>query len=85
MSTPTLALSIAKVPMPEPLIGAVQEVVVETALDLACAFSIRFGIGPSAIGDWSILDVDRFRPLTPIGIRVGVGVNRSPGRCSTDT
>jgi phage protein D len=76
---PTLALSVAKVPMAEPLMDAVQEVVVETTLDLACAFSIRFGIGPTAIGDWSILDVDTFRPLTPIGIRVGVGANPIPG------
>jgi hypothetical protein len=78
MSAPTLALTVAKVPMPQPLVAAVQEVVVETALDLAGAFSIRFGIGPTAIGDWSILDTDPFRPLTPIGIRVGVGVNPIP-------
>jgi phage protein D len=79
VSMPTLALSVAKVPMSEPLVDAVQQVVVETALDLACAFSIRFGIGPTATGDWSILDVDTFRPLTPIGIRVGVGANPIPG------
>ena len=76
---PSLALSISRIPMAEPLVAAVQEVTVETALDLAGAFSIRFGIGPSATGDWSILDSDPFRPLTQIGIRVGVGSNPIPG------
>jgi len=73
VSGASLALTIAKAPMPPPLVDAVQELVVETALDLAGAFSIRFGIGPTAAGDWSILDVDPFKPLAPIGIRVGTG------------
>ena len=73
-----LALSVMKAPMPPPLLDAVQEVVVESALDLAGSFSIRFGIGPNPIGDWSILDLDPFKPLLPIGIRVGTGLMPVP-------
>jgi hypothetical protein len=71
--TNVVALTLLKAPMPPPLVDAVQEVVVESALDLAGSFSIRFGIAPNPIGDWSILDVDPFKPLVPVGIRVGAG------------
>ena len=71
--TNVVALTVMKVPLPPPLVEAVQEVVVESAIDLAGSFSLRFGIAPNPLGDWSILDVDPFKPLVPIGIRVGTG------------
>jgi hypothetical protein len=66
-------LTLAKVPAPGPLIDSLQEVVVETALDVAGAFSMTFGIAPTEGGDWSALGLDLFKPMLPVGIRVGTG------------
>ena len=66
MSMPTLALSIAKVPMPEPLIGAVQEVVVETALDLGVHFiACTTTMGLMGITKDTLIDgIDQFAGVT---------------------
>jgi hypothetical protein len=61
-------------PLPPPLVEAVQEIVVETSLEQASAFHIRFGITKTLIGDWSILDLDPFRPRLPVQIRVQQGI-----------
>lgn len=74
MSGVNLQLSIFKVPVPPPVIEAVQEVVVETALDMAGAFSIRFGAGVNQLGDYGLLAIDPFKPFIPIGIRIGTGM-----------
>lgn len=66
-------LSLMKAPAPASVIDAVQEVVVETALDMAGAFSIRFGLGADALGDYGLLALDPFKPGLPLGIRVSTG------------
>jgi len=73
MTGVTVQLSLMKVPAPPPIIDAVQEVVVETALDMAGAFSIRFGIGIDQLGEYGLLALDPFKPGLPIGIRIGAG------------
>ena len=45
-------------------------------------FRVRFGITKSDIGEWSILDLDPFRPLLPVGLRIQRG-SASPRRSST--
>jgi hypothetical protein len=67
-------LLIAMAPAPAPLLEAVQEIEVETSLDEASVFRIRFGVSPTLIGDWSVLELDPFRPFLPIGIRIQRGI-----------
>jgi len=62
-------MTVAMAPMPAPLVDAVQEIVVETATDMAGVFTVRFGLSPTQAGDWSVLETDPFRPLVPVGIR----------------
>jgi hypothetical protein len=69
-----MQLQLMKAPAPPPVIDAVQEVVVETSLDVAGAFSIRLGIGLNQLGDYGLLMLDPFKPGLPIGIRIGTGV-----------
>lgn len=68
-----VALTIMGVPAPGPVIDAVQEVVVETAMDIAGAFSIRFGLAADQVGDYGLLALDPFKPFLRVGIRVGTG------------
>jgi hypothetical protein len=58
------------VPLPVPLVQAMQEIQVDTALEEASAFYLRFGITKTAIGDWSLLDLDPFKPRLPVQIRI---------------
>jgi len=69
-------LLIAMAPAPAPLVDALQELEIETSLDVASVFRLRFGITKTEIGDWSILDLDPFRPFVPVQIRIqrGLGV-----------
>jgi phage protein D len=67
-------LLIGMVPAPPPLVDAIQEIEIELSLEEASAFRIRFAITRTRIGDWSILDLDPFRPLVPIGIRIQRGL-----------
>jgi hypothetical protein len=67
-------LLIGMVPAPEPLLDAVEEIEIDCSLDQASVFRIRFGITKTEIGDWSILDLDPFRPLLPVSIRIQEGV-----------
>jgi hypothetical protein len=71
-------LTIGKVPAPATLIESLQELVVETALDVAGAFSLTFGIGPTEAGDFTTLVLDPFKPMLPIGIRIGTGGAPAP-------
>ena len=66
-------LQIALAPAPAPVVEAVEEIVVESSLESASVFRIRLGIAQNDLGDWSFLQEDLFRPLTPITIRVAVG------------
>ena len=65
-------LLIALTPASQDLVDAVQEIDVDTSTEMAGAFRIRFGLRQTEVGDWSILQVDPFRPLVPISVRVTV-------------
>ena len=65
---------IAMAPAPPPLVDATQEIQIDSSIEEASAFHIRFGITKSEIGDWSILDLDPFRPFVPVQIRIQRGV-----------
>lgn len=68
-------LLIALVPAPEPVVKAIQQIDVERTLDEASVLRIEFGISATKVGDWSILDLDPFRPLTPLQLRVQRGAS----------
>ncbi len=65
---------IAMAPAPPPLVEAVQEIQIDSSLEEASVFRIRFGVTKTEIGDWSILDLDPFRPFVPVQIRVQRGI-----------
>jgi phage protein D len=67
-------LLVGMVPAPPPLVDAVQKIEIDCSLEEASVFRIRFGITKTEIGDWSILDLDPFRPLVPVAIRIQQGV-----------
>jgi phage protein D len=67
-------LLIGHVPAPPPLVEAVQEITIDASIEEASALRVRFSITKSPIGDWSILDIDPFRPLIPLGVRIQQGV-----------
>jgi phage protein D len=67
-------LLIGMVPAPPPLIEAVQDIEIEASIEEASAFRVRFGITKTQTGDWSILELDPFRPFVPVAIRVQRGI-----------
>jgi hypothetical protein len=66
-------LLVGLVPAPEPLVKAIQQIDVECTLEEASVLRIEFGISATKVGDWTILDLDPFRPLTPLQLRVQRG------------
>lgn len=74
MPDQSLLLQFAGAPAPMDVVEAVQSVEVERAVDIASVFSIRLGIHPSLIGDWTLLEMDYFRPLLPLTIRISDGL-----------
>ncbi|MDQ6851961.1 MAG: phage late control D family protein [Actinomycetota bacterium] len=68
-------LMLGPVPAPPPLVEAVQEITIDSAIEEASVLRIRFGITKTLIGDWSILDLDPFRPLLPLGVRIQQGIS----------
>lgn len=67
-------LLIGFVPAIPAVVDAIQEIEVESSVDEASMFRMRLGIAQTAIGDWSILELDLFRPLVPVSIRVQSGL-----------
>jgi phage protein D len=67
-------LQIAFAPAPPPVVDAVIGIEVDASIDQASAFRIRLGLPQTLTGDWGILQLDPFRPLVPVTIRVAVGV-----------
>ena len=66
------AIDLDHAPAPEELIEALQEVEVETSIEVASIFRLRIGIAQTATG-WSMLDDDLFTPLLPVTIRLTGG------------
>jgi hypothetical protein len=66
------------VPLPEPLLTALQKVEVETSTEMASVFRLRFRMARTDFGDWDVIMPQYeelfFRPLTRVQIRVKVGV-----------
>jgi hypothetical protein len=67
------------VPLPPPLLTALQKIEVETSTEMASVFRLRFGISQMQIGDWDLLmpqyEETFFRPLSRVQIRVKVGID----------
>jgi phage protein D len=63
-------LLIGMVPAPSEIVEAIQEVEIETSSEVASVFRLRLGIAQTAIGDWTVLQHDLFRPLVPVSLRV---------------
>jgi phage protein D len=66
-------LLISYVPASDDLVDAIQQIDVECTLDQASVVRLQLGTTATAIGDWSVLDLDPFRPLTPLQIRLQSG------------
>lgn len=70
----SFTLLIAMTPAPPQVLDAVQEIEVDATTEMASAFRLRLGIAQTALGDWSVLELDLFRPLLPVSIRVQSGL-----------
>jgi len=66
-------LLVSLVPAADDLVDAIQQIDVECTLDQASVLSIRLGTEATQIGDWTILELDPFRPLTPLQLRLQAG------------
>jgi phage protein D len=67
-------LQVAFAPAPQPIVEAVEEIVVDSSLEEASLLRMRLGIAQTALGDWTVLTEDLFRPLVPVTVRVQTGV-----------
>jgi phage protein D len=74
----TLVLLVNGTPASADVIGAVQELVVETTLDGAGSFRLRLGTRQTPAGDWPMLDADLFPPGAAVRIGVSLGTNPLP-------
>jgi len=67
------------VPLPPPLLNALQKVEMEISTEMASVFRLRFGIAQNLIGDWDLLmpqyEETFFRPLSRVQVRVKVGID----------
>jgi phage protein D len=67
-------LLIGFAPAPSEVVDAVQEIEIDTSTEEAGIFRLRLGIAQTMLGDWTILELDLFRPLVPISIRIASGL-----------
>jgi hypothetical protein len=68
---------VAFAPLPFPFLDALREIEVTTSTEQAGTFTLRFDLSQTALGDWDVLQVDIFRPLVPIQVRVHLGLGLS--------
>jgi hypothetical protein len=68
---------VAFAPLPPPYLDALRQIEVETSTERAGIFRLHFELSHTALGDWDALQVDIFRPLVPIQIRVSMGTGLS--------
>lgn len=73
----TYTVLINKAPVPPDVLEAIQEIYIENSADMADVFRLRIAIGASDKGDWTILEDEPFKPLTPVEIRVQIGTGLS--------
>lgn len=76
--TYTVLMGLPPLPLPPPLLTALQKLEVETSTEMASVFRLRFGMAQNGFGDWDVLmpqyEETLFRPLTLVQIRVKVGI-----------
>lgn len=76
--TYTVLMGLPPLPLPPPLLNALQKIEVETSTEMASVFRLRFAISQTDFGDWDLLmpqyEETLFRPLTQVQIRVKVGI-----------
>ncbi|HZR27435.1 MAG TPA: hypothetical protein VFA71_01540 [Terriglobales bacterium] len=76
--TYTVLMGLPPVPIPPPLLDALQKIEVETSTEMASVFRLRFGMARTDFGDWDVIMPQYeelfFRPMTPVQIRVKVGI-----------
>ena len=70
MGSVAFSLTFGPAPAPAEIVDAVQEIEVDASTDMASVFRLRLGIARTALGDWTVLQEDVFRPLLPLGIRI---------------
>ena len=76
--TYTVLIGMPPLPIPVPLLSALQKIEVETSTEMASVFRLRFGISQTALGDWDLLAPQYealLLPLTQVQIRVKVGID----------
>jgi phage protein D len=73
MPAVTYTLTIATAPAPPNVIDAVQGIDIDASIQEASTVRIRLGLPQTSTGDWSLLQVDLFRPLVPVGVRIQTG------------
>jgi hypothetical protein len=75
----TVLMGQPPLPIPTPLLDALQKIEVETSTEMASVFRLRFGISQTGFGDWDLLMPQYedlfFRPMTPVQIRVKIGLD----------
>ncbi len=67
-------LTVAFAPAPDPVMSAVRQIEIETSNEEASVFRLTLAVAQTAVGDWTVLDLDLFRPLVPVSIRVTGGL-----------
>lgn len=76
--TYTVFMGVPLLPIPKPLLDALQQLEVETSTEMASVFRLRFGLAQTGFGDWDLIvpqyQETFFRPLTPVQIRVKIGI-----------
>jgi len=77
--TYTVLIGLPPLPLPPPLLQALQKVEVDSSTEIASVFRLRFGLSHTQFGDWDLLmpqyEEVFFRPLTLVQIRVKVGID----------
>ncbi len=77
--TYTVLMGLPPLPLPPPLLNALQKIEVETSTEMASVFRLRFGMARTDFGDWDVIMPQYeelfFRPMTPVQIRVKVGID----------
>jgi hypothetical protein len=77
--TYTVLIGLPPLPLPPPLLQALQKVEVDSSTEIASVFRLRFGLSHTEFGDWDLLMPQYeelfFRPLTLVQIRVKVGID----------
>jgi hypothetical protein len=61
-------------PLPYPLMQALRQIEVETAVGRASMFRLHFDLSRNIFGDFDALALPIFRPLLPISIRASLGL-----------